>query len=99
VLAISLFACGGGSTEAGGSGDGEQFDCVNFTSVAGGFRAMNECDFEVNVAFFDPLLRFPLKKGETKFIERTESLDFGVCGSLYIPISRKNSTTFTCRRG
>lgn len=74
IFTIAIAACGGGS-----SSSGSKTDCVSIVNASGGVNATNSCDFKVTVAFFDPLFRFSLEGGETKFLARTGSISFGAC--------------------
>ncbi len=90
ALILLLAACGGG-----GSSSKDASGCVSAERVSGGAEYTNSCNFKVNVAVFDPLFRFSLEAGETKFLARTESLSFGACDAPDKP-REEGSFEFSC---
>jgi len=74
MVALSLSACGGGDSSSDNA-----TGCLAIEGVDGGVNVTNNCDDEVNVAFFDPLYRFSLEEDETLFLARTGAIRYGAC--------------------
>ena len=74
VLTVALAACGGGDSSSDNANG-----CLVIEGVDGGINVTNNCDDELNVAFFDPLYRFSIEDNETLFLARTGEIRFGAC--------------------
>ena len=85
-----LYACGGGDSSSNNA-----TGCIVTESVDGGVNFTNNCDEDLNVAFFEPLFRFRLNEGETEFLARTGVIRFGACERPFVP--REDGDSFDCR--